>query len=135
VSLKRPKGDGWRVVPTPPAAASIALECAAYEHALGIRVITAIEELGEGPEFHVSVSYRGGRAPRSIMQIVRHAFDMKRAEEDNHASSNGVVRNLWARCDRVEVACACADEPTIVTPFGGADESGDEFVFREEPKA
>jgi hypothetical protein len=132
-TVKRPTAIGWREVPTPTQAMGHGpIEIATFENALGIRVISAIEDAGKGPEFHVSISYRGTRAPRAIMQIVRRAFDMQRAEEDNHVRG-GVVRHLWFPCNQEDRACDCADELTIVTPFGGNDETGDEFVFREEP--
>lgn len=71
------------------------------------------------PHFHISVSHRDGRLPTDVeMRLVRHDFDMKDAEEDNHdrylKKVHGVVRRtrqLWLPEPAEERGlCPCADD-------------------------
>lgn len=74
------------------------------------------------PTFHVSVSvpFSNRRATDAEVEVVRRAFDMQDAEEDNHSSS--VHRNLFrpAHLPKGTVGiCECKeDEETVVESDG-----------------
>jgi hypothetical protein len=91
-----------------------------------IQVLSAVELAEEEaiglilPSYHVSavVIDAHGAPTRSCtdseLDIVREAFQMDGADEDNHG--HGLVRHLWLAVGaRVEDPCACKqDEPTTV---------------------
>lgn len=72
------------------------------------------------PQWHVSVSSRFAkrRATEDDMRLVRTAFGMQEAEEDNHEP--GIARNLWLPVDPARrVSCECkVDEVTFTEPDG-----------------
>lgn len=77
--------------------------------------------VGIGAQWHVSVVVdhgRGRRATDAELALVRAAFGMRDAEEDNHEP--GRARHLWLTVDvdrRVDCECK-ADERVIVEPDG-----------------
>lgn len=105
----------------------------------GLQVLSAVdvaEDTATGlalPQWHLSVvrreppAFEPGVASDQHMEVVRAAFGMGGAEEDNHGP--GVARHLWLVCGRTrQPDCACkADEERIVEgdriryePKGGA---------------
>jgi hypothetical protein len=85
-----------------------------FMHCTGIRALSAIE-LVEGEdgkvtrEWHVSVSHGGKIPSNEAMDMVRRAFGMEDAFEDNH--NPGVVRNLWLAIDPDDrrKGCTCVE--------------------------
>lgn len=84
------------------------------------------------PEFHLSVSYNGGRAGRQAVRKVLRDFGMENASEDNHVP-DGFVRNFWRHVNDAEHhVCPCQEtEPAIETVIRGDDP--DLFVWRVAP--
>lgn len=97
---------------------------------LGLQVITSVELVernppGSGivaPHFHVSAIHRSGMGGQRActdqeLELVRAAFGMGAAEEDNHGP--GIARHLWilVGADR-EPACPCkaAEVRTVEGP-------------------
>ena len=105
--------------------------CRCYVHpSLRVVVLSAIEEAEypdgsgqSGLQWHVSLTgrddfFRPVRATELQLDVVRRAFDMVEAEEDNHQP--GKARNLWLPVDPARrVDCECkTTEVTITEPDG-----------------
>ncbi len=56
--------------------------------------VAATEEIELGPEYHVSVSFRGGRMPAASIPWFLKEWDMEGADEDNHVP-NAIARHFW----------------------------------------
>lgn len=133
---KRPKGGGWSEAPIRDPRMLPYLDGASWLHeASGVRVLSTTELIdGRGLEWHVSVSlYTGAkptRAGRYAMRLVRKAFGMEAADEDNHVP-NGIVRNLWLPIADIG-ACECVEteRPIVEAVNEHADERGDDYVWR-----
>lgn len=71
-----------------------------------------------GLQWHVSASRAGRRPSDRDMELVRAAFGLRDAEEDNHHP--GIARHLWLPVDPAHrVGCECAeDERVVVEPDG-----------------
>ena len=88
-----------------------------FRHPSGILALsdTVVPDESEKPEYHVSVSFRGGVAGAEVMAYARHAFRLEDAQEDNHGP--GVARHLWMACEEADRKpdCHCVNEvaPTI----------------------
>lgn len=120
-------GSGFRVVGFHPSAHAGIEDDPIYERA-GVRVISSLvvgrmpEGKGDiGPQWHVSISDRGGRPNDHTRRAALGAFGLagaNEAEEDNHHP--GRARHFWLVCDEERrVACECKDEEeTIVEPDG-----------------
>ena len=125
---RNPAVAGWLWVAVRPASPD-GVEGAqhAYQnHELELQVLSSVDVAEDSesglalPSWHVSVVAR--RAPRfepsvaadQEIELVRAAFHMGGAEEDNHGS--GVARHLWLVCGRQRQSdCACkTDEERIV---------------------
>lgn len=91
-----------------------------WTHGDGFRVISAVEVVGSGPEYHISVSYKGGRCTRNQSGYVLKAFGMTDAIEDNHVPG-GYVRNYWLPvADKYKgVECDCVDTETAISEDKG----------------
>lgn len=119
---KRPLIGRWQQQQKPPAWISMGYEAESWLHPeTGIFVISAVEVAHEkdgstkGPEYHLSISCRGGRCDTNDAEEVLRMFDMIGAEEDNHAP-HGIVRNFWRPVaeNLIGSECVCkADEPAI----------------------
>lgn len=135
VDPRRPQGSGW--VPDllrqrqmrrdmPPVFARIE----AWQHGQ-VLVLSNVEDVTPGGvTWHGSVSEAGGRPGRSAMRLVRRAFGMEEAEEDNHSPGQR-IRSLWLPVDpaqRKPCACVVLEEPTL----GDAGMPGDldRYVWR-----
>lgn len=141
VKPKRPIGSGWAressaALQAIMHATAMATTSEAWHHGeSGIQVFSAVEVAREpgqpnlGPEYHLSVSKRGGTGPRRTTAAEAlwclAQFDLVDAKEDNHVPS-GTVRNFWRPvADRLSgYECPCADsEPAV------REDKGD-FVWR-----
>ncbi len=82
----------------------------------GIQVLSAVESPEGFPEFHVSVTVLTGLeypekrcATDQELELVRAAFEMGGAEEDNHGK--GIARHLWLKVgSHRQDACACKQD-------------------------
>lgn len=129
IKPKAPNGSGWRFL------------CSGFLYGYenkkwihddsGICVISAVEvandanDIDRGPEYHISISKRGGRCTSQEAKWVIKQFDAEGAEEDNHVP-HGVVRNFWLPVAQnlIGVECPCkATEPAI------AEDNGD-YIWR-----
>lgn len=91
-----------------------------------LRVISTVDVAeypdgkGTGPQWHLSVAIAGmERRPSAVeMKLVRRAFEMLDAEEDNHEPGN--ARHLFLPIDKAHrVDCECkASEVQVVDPDG-----------------
>ncbi|MBB76615.1 MAG: hypothetical protein CMJ75_19080 [Planctomycetaceae bacterium] len=85
-----------------------------YHERLGLRVISAIETVEPeiGPEYHLSVSRVGSKAPRRCSadeaRMVLKQFDAEAATEDNHSP---VIRNYWLPVDESLQGIECECKP------------------------
>jgi hypothetical protein len=88
-------------------------------------VISALEfaELPDGsseigPQWHLSISSRGGRASGEQVKRALTDFGVAGAEEDNHEP--GIARHFWRPVDPARRRdCQCkADEVTVIEPDG-----------------
>ena len=71
-----------------------------------------------GQQWHVSASRAGHRPGDKDLQLVRAAFGLQTAEEDNHHP--GVARHLWLPVDPAHrVGCECADDERVVVEPDG----------------
>ena len=128
VSPKRPDNDSWIYQGRTSPNVTLGYEGHAWRHReQGLFVISAVEvaEQERGPDYHVSISRRGGRCSRAQAKMVLRHFDMLDAEEDNHVPY-GYVRNFFlpVNANLVGKECPCkADEPAIVEDKG-------EFTWR-----
>ena len=95
------------------------------------RVLSAVEYAPEpgqadiGPEFHLSVTVKGGRCDSAEALWVLTQFDLADAKEDNHVPG-GIARNFWRPvADRFSgYECPCVElEPAI------REDKGD-FIWR-----
>lgn len=93
-----------------------------YDHVAGYRILSAVEEAGNGPEFHVSISKSGVRLSsqeaREVLLGLDTHFPVEQWDEDNHLSS--VARNFWAHTDptkRRPCACKANERPTVEGDF------------------
>lgn len=139
IKPKKPKGQGWfletRWRKTPDMVA-LGYEVISWSHETGLFVLSAVEKVtpepGQedvGPEYHLSISYRGGRCDKNQAKFVLEAFGLEDATEDNHVPG-GKVRNYWRPvADKFSgIVCPCQDEePAIV------EDKGD-FIWRGVPK-
>lgn len=130
VEILRPTGMGWKRagtgVPSNPFAEI-------YAHLDGRLAISAVEIIREGDdsrwEYHVSVSWNGGRAsPEQAQATVRDFAGLlaPQFEEDNHAP-HGRVRNFWCAVDpsrRKPCPCFETEKPIV---------EGD-YTWREAPR-
>jgi hypothetical protein len=93
-------------------------------HAAGLFVISALDTTDNGPEWHVSVTMRGGRCDDEAIALVRRDFDLVEAEEDNHLA--GQARHLWlpVNPDARAAHCKCKEE-------GERHEERDGYVWTE----
>lgn len=125
IERRKPKSGDWTIDVVGP-------DWTRWIHPSGILVLAAVNHIdGDGPTHHVSVSFRGGRAPREVMRQVRADFDMQAAEEDNHSPAK-IIRSLWLPVNRDVGRCPCVDEPRVETPFGEQSaDAGDVHVWRE----
>jgi len=83
---------------------------ARWVHRTGIMVLSSVDDVRDrGPEFHMSVTYRGGVASAEHVRVALEAFDMAGSDEDNHVP-NGRVRNFWLPVNRDVGLCECKDE-------------------------
>ena len=102
----------------------------AWQHG-SILVLSNVENVTPGGwTWSVLISDNGRRPGRTAMRLVRAAFGMQEAEEDNHAPRQ-MIRHLWLPIDPAErVPCGCAriEAPTI----GDAGTPGDldRYVWR-----
>lgn len=86
---------------------------------LGHVAVTAVEVVpndgGEnlGPEYHVSISFRGGRVPSEDVPLLLKLCDME--GEDNHVG--GVARNFWKPVagELAGYICPCKDTEHAIT--------------------
>jgi len=132
IKPKRPSGKGWVYEGSADTQVTLGYEGHVWWFPeQGISVISAVEvahdpkDIDKGPEYHVSVSKRGGRCSRNEAKFVCKVFDMTGAEEDNHVP-NGFVRNFWMPVAEYLIGheCHCKDEePAMV------EDKGD-FVWR-----
>lgn len=138
---QRPKSGAWVRRPGIETRVLVALDAAGcdvrdlrvYARGRGSRavdVITALElavaPRAAGPDdiipqWHVSVSVDGGARRRPTDQelmLVRRAFEMTDAEEDNHHPGN--ARHLWLPVDPARrVGCQCKDDEVVVVEADG----------------
>ncbi len=137
-TVLRPKGEGWRELPTEKRF-SLGYPARAFFHeASSLAVISAVEvaadgKVDKGPEYHVSISKqlpgRPQRCDSNEAKWVLEQFQLDGAEEDNHVP-NGVVRNFWrpVATGLIGLECECkAEEPAI------RENKGD-FVWRATPE-
>lgn len=77
-----------------------------------------------GPEYHVSISYRGGRVPADAVPELLRVWDMEGADEDNHVG--GIARHFWkvVAGKFAGYVCPCKDTEHAIT-------EGD-FVWRPQ---
>lgn len=129
---KRPKSGNWiQRVPDPRCPFPHLL----FDSVRGARVMSSCDRiLGEDTpsgkprlEFHVSISFLGGRAGRELVDQVLREFEMVGASEDNHQGPRGIARNFWLPVDPEEKAgCPCeAEEPV--------HDEGNDYRWREAP--
>lgn len=119
---RRPTLPGW--VPVPGLrAGGLVLAISAWQRGPTC-VISALEEAelpdgtGAGPQWHVSVSRAGKRPGPNDVQAAQRAFDMRKAEEDNHHP--GVARHFWLPVDPAHrVDCECKESEVLVTEPDG----------------
>lgn len=116
IAERRPRDNLWQLVSRSPLQSTW--------RSGAIVVISALEmaELpdrsGVGPQWHISISYRGRRAKPHHARKALRAFGMTSAEEDNHHP--GIARHFWLVVDpahRVECECK-TDETTVVEQDG-----------------
>lgn len=113
----RPKGTGWRE------GVRIRDVGLVFHHG-DITVISSLVDAeypdgnGTGPQWHVSLSFKGKRPKEHHVRRALRAFGMVGAEEDNHHP--GVARHFWRPVDPTRrVDCQCKeDEDVIVEPDG-----------------
>ena len=124
VKPRRPTGKGWRYRGHP--ALPGLRHAEHWAHDSGIHCLSSIDVAdqdyhGSGvvaPHFHVSATMRVILPARACtdqeMELVRGAFDLGGAEEDNHG--RGIARHLWAVVGRDrEPKCPCKqDQDAIV---------------------
>lgn len=134
ISVLRPKGPGWRELPSPKQF-TLGYPARAFFHEKSdLAVISAVEvaddgKIDKGPEYHVSISRQTLQGPKRCdsneAKWVLEQFGLDGAEEDNHVP-HGVVRNFWRPVAErlVGLECDCkAEEPAIV------EDKGD-FIWR-----
>ena len=133
VKPKRPASADWQrhdeyITPSV-LEAGYPVEC--WTHPDGTGTYSAVEYAVDpgspdiGPEYHLSISYRGGRIPSEGAQWVLAQFGLEDAKEDNH-TPGGWVRHFWRPvADHLSgYECPCVDdEPAI------REDRGD-FVWR-----
>lgn len=115
---KRPRGRWSQERPPEALRAMDVVAMSAWSFA-GIMVVSVLENAelpdgtGVGPQWHVSVSARGGRPSRAELRRALADFGMSGAEEDNHHP--GIARHFWRPVDAVHrVACQCKTTETTV---------------------
>ncbi len=92
----------------------------------GLKVLSELADLvlpgrddgAVGPTWLVSASYKGRRCTDAQVGVVRAAFGMQEAEEDNHEP--GIARKLFlvvAVADRV--ACDCKEDEDVIEESDG----------------
>lgn len=115
ITSRRPTGDGWTFMGflRPPPVYELVT---AWSHRTGINVVSSVPRTEAGPEWHISVTFRGGRASREQVRAALAAFDMRDAEEDNHVP-HGKARNFWLPVNRDARGkhCKCKDESPLFT--------------------
>lgn len=87
----------------------------------GFMVISAVEVMTDfdgvdlGPQYHVSVSFRGDRCTRNQAKFVLSEFGMQDADEDNHVPG-GFVRNYFKPVAEkfIGYECPCKETETAV---------------------
>src|SRR4029077_6653007 len=134
ISVLRPKGSGWRELPSAKHLTMGYPSRIFYHVETGLAVISAVEvasdgKVDKGPKYHVSLSLeRDGKPFRCDSNQARWVLDqfgLEGSEEDNHVP-HGVVRNFWRPVANrfVGLECDCkAEEPAIV------EDKGD-FIWR-----
>ena len=135
VDPRRPQGSGWvpdllRQRQMRREQGPVFARIEAWQHGQ-VLVLSNVEDVTPGGvTWHCSVSEAGGRPGRSAMRLVRRAFGMEEAEEDNHSPGQR-IRSLWLPVDpaqRKPCACVVLEEPTL----GDAGMPGDldRYVWR-----
>jgi hypothetical protein len=126
---RRPRGEGWEQLVDPAPGVTM------WRHVTGVTASSSLDLIdGDGLTWHVGVTQISAsgqviRAGRTAMRLVRWAFHMADAEEDNHAPLR-VLRSLWLVVDRKHRKCACkAEEPEEVSESGAPDDA-DLYVWR-----
>lgn len=68
-----------------------------------------------GPEYHVSISYRGGRVPADEVPELLRVWDMEGADEDNHVG--GIARHFWkvVAAQYAGYVCPCKEDEHAIT--------------------
>lgn len=119
---RAPSLPGWQEVPAPPLSGKV-LAVRAWTRK-GAVVISALEQAelpdksGEGPQWHLSVSYKGKRPRDTDVRATLRAFDMRNAEEDNHHP--GIARHFWLPVDPAHrVDCECKEDEEVITEPDG----------------
>jgi len=124
---KRPKTAMWKREPTPNVSPRVreGIEVVSSWWRLGsLRVLSGMDGMKSAvdkstvPHWHVSVSRIGGHPSDADVAVVRKAFGMNDAEEDNHEP--GRARHLFLAIDPAHRApCECnTAEMTIVEANG-----------------
>lgn len=129
----KPESDWERAAwwQCPPQLAALGYPVEAWEHPTGLFVLSAVERAKPetdmediGPEYHLSISLRGGRCDSKAAKYVLKTFGLEDATEDNHVP-HGKVRNFWRPvADKFSgIECKCKEEPAMI------EDKGD-FVWR-----
>lgn len=124
IKPKRPHGEWWEQILTPPLWVSLGYECEAWQYK-DIVVFSAVEvakdadNINRGPEYHISISmnvnYIPERCDSNTAQWVLNQFHCDDAKEDNHVP-HGIVRNFWLPVaeNLIGLDCSCKEEEAAI---------------------
>ena len=116
---KRPSSPDWRFYDR--IRVHMGFPAERWVSRFGHIAITAVETPEDegreslGPEYHVSISFRGGRVSADEVPMLLRIFDMEGADEDNHVA--GIARHFWkvVAAKYAGYVCPCKETEHAIT--------------------